>query len=361
MSFDDVLGQSHAKTILTRVLTSDRLPHAFLFHGPEGVGKGSVARLFAASLLCTSPRPDGTGCGRCASCVRAAHGNHPDLFLVTRLPKKDTPADAGSFDADDGDDAAPGKSGDLRTAIIVQQIRELALHAAYAPREGKRRVFIVDPADRMNAEAQNALLKTLEEPPGRGLIVLVASRPHVLLPTVRSRCFEVGFGALSPEALAAGLAARGIGADEARARAALSEGRPGRAISLDLAALAGRRDEILASISALAASRGAAADLSDIAAKIVGEDEAELFEGLDLLMTLLRDAARVGAGRPEILHADVAPRIAQLARAIGAGRAMEIVALIDRLRGELRLNLNKLLVVETILAAVAGGPVAAPA
>jgi hypothetical protein len=183
----------------------------------------------------------------------------------------------------------------------------------------------------------------------------------VLLPTVRSRCFEVGFGAVSAEALTAGLAARGIAHDEAKARASLAEGRPGRAISLDLAALARRRDELLESLSALAASRGAAADLSDIAAKIVGDDEIELFEGLDLLMTLLRDAARVAAGRPEILHADVAPRIAQLARAVGAARAMEIVALIDRLRGELRLNLNKTLVVETILAAVAGGPVDAPA
>jgi DNA polymerase-3 subunit delta' len=359
VSFAEVLGQAHAKAILTRVLTSDRLPHAFLFHGPEGVGKGWIARLFAASVLCTSPLPDGTGCGACASCVRAAHGNHPDLFLVTRLPKKDSPADAGSADPEDVEDATAAKSGDLRAAIVVQQIRELAMHAAYAPREGKRRIFVVDPADRMNAEAQNALLKTLEEPPGRGLIVLVASRPHVLLPTVRSRCFEVGFGAVSPETLAAGLAARGIGIDEAQARAALAEGRPGRAISLDLGALARRRDEILAAISALASSREAAKDLSDVAGAIVGEDETDLVEGLDLLMTLLRDAGRVAAGRPEILHADFAPRIAVLARAIGPSRAMEIVGLIDRLRGELRLNLNKTLVVETILAAIAGGPVGA--
>jgi DNA polymerase III delta prime subunit len=140
------------------------------------VGKGLVARLFAVSLVCTQPGEDGTGCGSCVACRKAAHGNHPDVLVVTRLPKKETRGDASLDDDDAADDDAPtAKGGELRPFIVVQQIRELNQHAAYAPREGRRRVFLIDPADRMNLESQNALLKTLEEPGGQTIILLVAS------------------------------------------------------------------------------------------------------------------------------------------------------------------------------------------
>jgi len=354
--FPEILGHERARTTLARLLASDRVPHAFLFHGPEGVGKGVVARLFALSLVCTQPGPDGAACGSCPACLKAAHGNHPDVLVVTRLPKKDTRAEAGIEDDEVEDDDIPvGKGGELRPFIVVQQIRELNHHATYAPREGRRRVFLVDPADRMHAESQNALLKTLEEPGTRTIIVLVASRPHVLLPTVRSRCFQIGFGAMPGDELAAGLVARGMSPEEARARTALAEGRPGRALGLDLSALVTRRDRLLTALEALAASSRAASELGTYAEQLVGEGETDLLLGLDLVAALLRDAARTASGRGEILHADVAPRIDKLGRAVGAERAMELVALTDRLRGDLRLNLNKTLLCETLLAAVAGG------
>jgi DNA polymerase-3 subunit delta' len=343
------------------MLASDRLPHALLFHGPEGVGKGLVARLFANSLVCAQPSDDATACGACPACRKASHGNHPDILVVTRLPKKESrdDGDAGDPEADEVDDGLPAKSGELRPFIIVQQIRALSEHATYAPREARRRVFLIEPADRMHAESQNALLKTLEEPAGQAVIVLVASRPHVLLPTVRSRCFQIGFGGMPPDELARSLAAQGIAPQEARARAALAGGRPGRAISLDLPALAARRESLLTALEALAASPRAASDLTTHAEQILGEGEADLFEGIDLVMALLRDAARVASGRGAILHADVAPRIERLGHALGAERAAEIVALADRLRADLRLNLNKALLAETLLASVAGGPIPA--
>ena len=361
MIFPEVLGQERARAVLARMLSSDRLPHALLFHGPEGVGKGLVARLFANSLVCTQPADDATACGACPACRKASHGNHPDILVVTRLPKKESrdDGDTGDPDADDGDDGPAGKSGELRPFIIVQQIRALSEHATYAPREGRRRVFLIEPADRMHAESQNALLKTLEEPGRRAVIVLVASRPHVLLPTVRSRCFQIGFGGMPPDELARGLATRGIAPQEARARAALAGGRPGRAISLDLPALAARRESLLTALEALAASSRAASELTAYCEQILGEGEADLLEGIDLVMALLRDAARVASGRGAILHADVAPRIERLGRALGAERAVEIVALADRLRADLRLNINKALLAETLLAAVAGGSIPA--
>jgi DNA polymerase-3 subunit delta' len=360
--FPEVLGNERARTVLARVLASGRIPHALLFHGPEGVGKGLVARLFARALVCTEPGPDGTGCGCCVACRKVSHGNHPDVLLVTRLSKKERRADTGAADAEDGgddrdDDSRQIQGGDLRPFIIVQQIRELNHHAAYAPREGRRRVFLVEPADRMHAESQNALLKTLEEPPGAAVVVLVASRPHVLLPTVRSRCLALGFGAMHPDDLARALETRGVSSQEASARAALAEGRPGRAMALDLPAMTKRRDMILVSLEALASSPRAAADLNDYAERIVGESEADLLEGLDLVQSLLRDAARVASGSAALLNADLAPRVGALGRLLGAHRATDIVTLTDRLRGDLRLNLNKTLVAETLLASVAGGPI----
>lgn len=361
MIFPGVFGHERARTLLSRVLASGRIPHAFLFHGPEGVGKGLVARLFASSLVCMRPGADAGLCGSCPACLKAAHGNHPDVLVVTRLPKQERRAETvvrdGDGDGEDGEDGSAATGGGLRSFIVVQQIRELSYHAGYAPREGRRRVFLVEPADRMNTEAQNALLKTLEEPSAQAVIVLVASRPHVLLPTVRSRCFQIGFGAMPPGDLAVWLASRGMPAQEGRARAALAEGRPGRAMSIDLPALAARRDLLLTSLEALSASPPAAADLGTVADHVVGLGEADLLEGLDLVMALLRDAARVASGTGTILHADVAPRIERLGRRLGAGRAMDIVALADRLRGDLRLNINKTLLCETLLAAVAGAPI----
>jgi DNA polymerase-3 subunit delta' len=339
--FSDILGHARPREILAKILASGRVPHAFLFHGAEGLGKRAVAMRLAASLLCEAPRPEThEACGACSACRKVDHGSHTDLLVVTRLAKE-------------GSDEDEGES-ELRSIIAIGQIREMARHAAYAPREGPRRVFVIDPADRMTLEAQNALLKTLEEPPGRAVIVLVAARPHALLGTVRSRCFQIGFGAMPPVALAQALARRGIDPEEARRRSALSDGRPGRALTLDVEGLGSRRDAVLDMMVRLAASPRGAIELGANAVALAGEDEDGLLEGIELVAALARDAARLASGRPEILHADAAPRLADLARAVGSGRAAELVALAERLRGDLRVNANRTLVAETLLAAVAG-------
>jgi DNA polymerase-3 subunit delta' len=339
--FPEILGHERPREVLAKILASGRVPHALLFHGVEGVGKRTVALRLAASLLCDAPHADSReACGVCAACRKAAHGNHPDLLLVTRLPKEGSEEDA--------------TEGEVRSVISIAQIRDMASHASYAPREGPRRVFVIDPADRLTLEAQNALLKTLEEPPGRGVVLLVAARPHALLGTVRSRCFQIGFGSMPPASLAEALAGRGMNEDEARRRAALSDGRPGHALTLDVAALGARRDALLDALCDLATSTRGVARLGEHAAALVGEDEADLVEGIDLVAALARDAARVASGRAEILHADAAAQVADLARSLGASRAAEIVALAERLRGDLRGNANKTLVAETLLAAVAG-------
>jgi DNA polymerase-3 subunit delta' len=347
--FDEVLGQRAAVSLLRRMLETERLPQAQLFQGPEGVGKASLARSLAAALLCDFSNPE--ACGECNDCKLAEYGHHPDFLLVGRLPRRSAA------------NATGGRSGkvvgDLRSFIVVDQIRALSRVAALAPRQGARRVIVIDPADRMNHEAQNALLKTLEEPPTSCLLLLVASRPHLLLPTVRSRCFVVSFGPMRPKELARRLRERGLGEAEAVARAALARGRPGAALDLDLETLLTRREEIVQSLEALTATPArAAAALPAIAAEMAGRTESDLVASLELLEALLRDAAMiaVGAQRFALAHSDLAARLEPIGRRLPPERTAALVSAIERLRHDLRLNLNRTLVAESLLAAVAGGP-----
>ncbi len=330
--FEGILGHERSLEVLTGLLEGGRTPHALLFHGPEGVGKASVARLLARSLTCRD-----AGCGTCEDCRLFDAGNHPDFVYVTFELRKD------------------GK--EYYKHIIVGQIRRLSAMIGLAPRHGARRVVLIDPADKMNLEAQNALLKTLEEPPPHAILILVAARPQVLVSTVRSRCFALGFGPLRAEELARMLESRGFDKHESMSRAALSEGRPGRAIDLDVEALAERREALLDGLERLA-SRRAPGTLQSLGAAFAGKDEPALQSNLELLSGLLRDAARAASGDdPGVLvHADLAERLSRLGLTLGAERSAALVASIDRLRDQLRFNLNRTLVAESILAAVAGGP-----
>lgn len=347
--FDELLGQRSAVDLLGRMLENGRIPQALLFLGPDGVGKGSVARSFAAALLCGAPEPE--ACGACDACRLIEKGGHPDLLVVERLPRKRSPSARAT--------GSPPESGDLSYFVVVDQIRELSRVAALAPRHGARRAIIVDPADRMNLEAQNALLKTLEEPPARCVLILVAARPQILLPTVRSRCFAVSFGPMRPAELARALRAKGVPEREATARAALAAGRPGKALALDLEELLARRESVLESLEALTTSSpAAAAALPALAAELAGRDEATLLGGLELLEALLRDAALAAAGaQPQLLaHTDLAERLAKIGRRLSAERIADLISALERLRHDLRLNLNRTLVAESLLASVAGGP-----
>jgi DNA polymerase-3 subunit delta' len=335
--FDEILGQSAPLDMLSRLLSSGRMPHALLFHGPEGVGKASAAYALAAALLCESP--DEQSCGNCPSCRQVENSMHPDFMLIERLPKKSDPSEP-------------------RALIIVDQIRELLRAAALSPRQGRRRIFIIDPADRMNLESQNTLLKTLEEPPGASVLILVASRSHLLLPTVRSRSFSIAFGPMRVSELALSLEKRGMPAGEAAARAALAEGRPGRALSLELPALLERREEILQTLETLTASAGEIAELPLLARQLAGKREETILEGLDLLEAVLRDVARAGlhSGDDTLVHADLTDRLQRLARALDPARCAAIIKCLERLRSGLRFNLNRTLLAEALLAAIAGGP-----
>ncbi len=353
-TLDGVIGQETAVSLLRKILAGGRIPHAYLFHGPAGVGKWPAVLAFARTLLCTEAgaAKRGDACGRCRSCKQIAAASHPDFYRIGLYPKKEFPRSPKPkeaipplpLDFDPGD-------REMLTQLRIQQIRWLNTQASHPPAEGSRRIFVIDPADRLNPQAQNAILKTLEEPESRAVIVLVTTRPHVLLATIRSRCISVGLRAVDPLHLAAELEAKGYTSLEAEIRSALSGGRPVAAESLDLAAMKSRRAGFMADLAALADSPAALADLPEMTRRIVGDGEPDLLAGLDMLQGILRDVARCGAGmsRDSLLHADIAEDLAGLARLFNLDRAAELVALIDRLRLNLRFNINKTLLAETIL------------
>lgn len=171
------------------------LPHALLLHGPRGIGKLAFARALAQTLLCESPLTNGDACGRCGACTWFLNGGHPD-FCQT---------EPAAVSEDETDDTERKK-----TTITVQQIRALAGFVNVSSQRGGVKVVVLHPAEALNANAANALLKSLEEPPPRTYFLLVSSRPHQLLPTIRSRCQHVVLRAPDSGMAAAWLAEQGV-------------------------------------------------------------------------------------------------------------------------------------------------------
>lgn len=157
------------------------LPHALLFQGRKGVGKLEFARALAQGLLCETPQPSGEGCGKCLACGWFSQGNHPDFRSVE--PEALT----------ESEDDKPVKGKKPSHEIKIEQIRELAGLVSLSTHRNGMRVILIHPAEAMNSNAANALLKTLEEPPPQTLIMLVTHQAQFLLPTVRSRCLKLAF------------------------------------------------------------------------------------------------------------------------------------------------------------------------
>jgi DNA polymerase III subunit delta' len=205
MGFSDIIGHEKPLTTLRSALTNRTLHHAYLWVGPAGVGKRTVALGLAKAIHCREI--DGDFCGVCADCDRIENGNHPDVRVVGLAANK--------------------------KEISIHQIREIEKELSFRAFTGKK-IIIIDPASLMNIIAQNALLKTLEEPPPESLIVLLTTKVGALLPTLRSRCLRLSFAALPRDAVAAFLGQkRNIPRDRAEALAALSMGSLGDALELD--------------------------------------------------------------------------------------------------------------------------------
>lgn len=334
--------------------------HAYLFAGARGAGKAAAARAFAAELLAFGA-PDPGDARRRALAVPSPH---PDLtWLVPPGPQH-----------------------------LVDEVRErVVAAAAYRPFEGERRVFVIEAAEAMADESQNALLKTLEEPPPYAHLLLVTSEPAMLLATVRSRCQEIRFAPLSPAAVEERLADRGLGASAAERAAAarlaggdaalaellVSEaGRELRGIAERCAAAAAAGKADMAAWRALLgtaeqlAERAAAEARQRIAAAEAAAGEARrarardeeavkraarqartraLDAGLALVAAWLRDLAAAGEGAPELaLNADRTGRLAEAARAVPPAAARRAAEAVMETRRRLRVNVSEELALEAL-------------
>lgn len=199
--FTQLFGQEKAKRLLSRSLAAGRVPHAYIFKGPEGVGKRLFAKGVAAALNCRDGERIGA-CGVCSSCKKFRSMNHPDFQVVS--PEKGV--------------------------IKIDQIRRLTKELSYPPYESIMRVVVLEDVQTMRREAANSLLKTLEEPPENNLLILTAEASREILPTLTSRCQVVPFSRLSVDDTVTILLRQGVEREDARILARLSEGSPGRAL-----------------------------------------------------------------------------------------------------------------------------------
>lgn len=255
-----VIGHQHIIEQLQRTVASDRIAGAYLFVGPIGVGKETVARYFAQLIFCQQDAQPPTVCGTCLACRKVDSGNHPDLQFIR-------------------------PEGSL---LRIGQIRELQKQIVYEPLEASRKVYILTDVERMNAEAENCLLKTLEEPPAASVLILLTSNIQVLLPTTRSRCQILQFHPMPTQELVAVLTDRfSVAPEQATTLAIAAGGAIGKAITqLEKGgALTEEIPEILKETDLLAAFR-------------LAENFKDNPETLDSLVTWYRDLLFLQQGAP---------------------------------------------------------------
>lgn len=308
MPFAHIIGHAKPIELLRRAVSRRSVPQSLLFAGPEGVGKRAVALALAQAINCPAQK-NGDACGVCAVCRRIAGGTFFDVVLL-----------------DKGDQAS----------IKIDLLREKVLDpVGYRPFEGARRVFIIDQADELTLQAQEALLKTLEEPPPSAVLVLSTAYPDTLLATIRSRCRRLRFGALSDDEVGRVLRAidPAMDAADARRRASVSGGSVSRALAVDQKEFESDR-EVAFELLAAAKSGSVAARLKASAAFAQVEKKRRAREAaasrLAILSSLLRDLMALDARQDRVLaNVDLAT---DLTRLTSSFRAPRLVAAFDAVR-----------------------------
>lgn len=309
MPFRDIAGHEQLKPLIARAALRGTLPPSLIFAGPSGIGKRMAALALAQLVNCLAPANE-DACGDCASCRRILRGVHADVLLIQ-----------------------PGESGSIK----IEQIRDAVERAAYRPFEGRRRVVIIDEADAIVPQAQDALLKTLEEPPRGTTFVLVSAAPDMLLPTIRSRCQRLRFGPLSAADVADALVrSHGFSVADAHAAAASGDGSIGRALEANSEAFGQARDAALRLLQTVAASPPPARRIAG-AGGLPGAgrgkaDRDALAQSLRALGTILRDLGVLGSRADDraLANADLRGKLEPLLRGFDRDRILRAYAAVDR-------------------------------
>jgi DNA polymerase-3 subunit delta' len=330
--FDQLVGNDRVKRLLLRTLESGRLPGALLFTGEEGVGKKLFAVELARALNCPTPK-NNQGCGECGPCKRAANFNYPSASEA-----EDFKAIIWSDHADLGLVVAP------KRLLVVEQMRQIEREANFRPYEGKARFFLVEDADKLNDSSANALLKVLEEPPHTSHIILMTSRPAMLLPTILSRCQMIRFGPVTPEEIEDYLVKNKLASPaEARVRARVARGSLGRAIEQDFEEFSSQRKSMLRLLEALATGKDQMQLLKSSEELNSAQQKEEYEVRLDVLEALIRDAWMLGLKAPSegVANIDLLPQLQKIGNEVESWRPARWISQIEELREQLVVNINR--------------------
>ncbi len=340
------LGNTRIVEILRRAIEQERLPHAMIFAGPAGVGKCSLALLVAQLLNCQTPI-NGNACGSCSACERIRAiiecrylecqslkgegfcGNCPSCKLRTKLHP-----DVRLIEP-------------LKTTISIDQVRELIRETSFQPLEARYRVVILDPAEQMRNEAHNSLLKTLEEPPSRTVIILVTTNPYMLLQTIRSRSRLLQFSQIPQDRIEQYLIAnQGMPVEEARLAAVFSEGSLAAALAFNTKEYGAIRKQALRFVDLLL-KRGKFSEASVEAADAT-KDKQHFQLWIESVTALLQDIYYAGVAPERVGQRDLLARLEQLFRAVPRSTLVCVLNAVRKLKGELQYNVNRQLALEAM-------------
>ena len=337
MSFSAILGHEKIVGYFQHAIRKNALAHAYLFVGTEGIGKATFARELAKAVLCKeAPLEKSDACDRCQSCRKFEHGNHPDFIFVA----------AGSADK----------------FIKIDYVREMERLLYLKPLEGAVKVALIDDAHRMNPEASNCLLKTLEEPPPGTLIILVCQTAEGLFPTIRSRCQAVYFAPLTPEIieerLHAPLSHRDqIGEETVKFLARVCGGSVGKALRLAEQDLYRDKVWLVEEVASLGPQRAAslAEELLLRSGRARGtsklqERRSNLEEMLDLLILFLRDAHLLSCAKevPLIYNLDQETLLENMVARRRPSALEKMLGIVSEGRNWISKNANQQLALETM-------------
>ncbi|MBS0183777.1 MAG: DNA polymerase III subunit delta' [Nitrospira sp.] len=324
MPFADITGHEQSISLLQAILCNGRLAHAHLFYGEARIGKSMTAVRLAQALNCEQPSQTEVqdSCGRCRSCLQIAARTHPDYFVIEPDPNAATPQ------------------------IKIEQVREIEQQLVYLPLVGERKICLIDDADRLTIGAANALLKTLEEPPGHSLFILVTSRLHALPITIRSRCQALRFTTPARTQVEAALILKQeIPPADARFLAVFTDGRIGEALTVNIAEVRARQQECLTLVKPERLT--SSGTILSVAESLAKTDRGE--ETLAWLARWIRDLVivMVDGDQDQILHLDQLADLRRYAQRANVDTLLTILNDIERTEQQATRHLNMQMALET--------------
>src|SRR6267378_8324084 len=372
MGFSEFLGNEAMVAALRGALRAERVPHAMLFTGPRGVGKFTLARMFAQAANCERLKDD--FCGECPTCQRIGQLANLDDLIAQGLAERGESADAATVERvplilqSHPDvwvmvpDPVRLKSPVVRPVLRIGQLRAVQ-RAAYFQPMGRRRVFILDGAETMRSDVSNVFLKILEEPPGSATLILTAPSPFNLLPTIVSRCMQFHFAPLPQAEVESILKAKGsLKPADIKLAAQLSEGSPGLASEMNMEAVVERRSAILRILEH--ASRGQEfSQLFAVTNQLAKDRESSYEDLLGDFYGLLSDLLEMSAGlkTPQLRNPHLAKELGALARSVNPEWVMRAITGVDELASGARRNLNRQLGMDALAASLSTASGVCPA